>query len=172
MAKTFRPQHLELRYRTYFAVLTVPKDVQFVLGKKRFFQTTGTGDIHIAQAKADLLVIKWKAEIASARNRTQDPIINSALELNQMMKSVPKHLVHDVQDLMRDEEEAIRNRKGDLVADTFITVATGKSKLLESYADQWEKKQLETLEAKTVAQMKSDLKLLFDFLQMSGKAVV
>ena len=165
MAKSFRPQHLELRYRTYFAVLTVPKDVQFVLGKKRFFQTTGTGDIRIAQAKADLLVIKWKAEIANARNRTHDPIINSAIELNQLLKSSPKHLVQEV---IEDEEFRIREEKGDLVADTFITVATGKSKLLESYADQWEKKQLETLEAKTVAQMKSDLKLLFDFLPTSN----
>ena len=57
MAKSFRPQHLELRYRTYFAVLTVPKDVQFVLGKKRFFQTTETGDIRIAQLSTPSSVI-------------------------------------------------------------------------------------------------------------------
>ena len=49
--KPFRPQNLELRYKTYFAVLTVPKDVQYILGKKRFFKTTGTGDIKVAQAK-------------------------------------------------------------------------------------------------------------------------
>ena len=82
--RPFRPHHLELRYKTYFALLTVPKDVQLTLGKTRFFKTTGTGDLKIAQAKADLFVIKWKAEIAKARQNTDDPIINSALELNKM----------------------------------------------------------------------------------------
>lgn len=161
MAKSFRPQHLELRHRTYFAILTVPKDVQFVLGKKRFFKTTETGDIRIAQAKADLLVIKWKAEIAEARNRSDDPIINSAKELNLLLKSSPKHLVDDV---IANETKRLLEEKGELIATTFNQVATGKSKLLETYADQWETQQLLTLEKKTVAQMKSDLQHLFSYL--------
>lgn len=161
MAKSFRPRHLELRYRVYYAVLTVPKDVQFVLGKKRYFQTTETGDIRIAQAKAELLVIKWKAEIAEARNRTDDPILDSAKELNLMLKSSPRHLVEEV---IADETDRIRDESGDLIASTFNEVATGKSKVLETYADQWEKQQLQTLEKKTVAQMKSDLKYLFNGL--------
>lgn len=161
MAKSFRPQHLELRHRTYFAILTVPKDVQFVLGKKRFFKTTETGDIRIAQAKADLLVIKWKAEIAEARNRSEDPIINSAKELNLLLKSSPKHLVDEV---IVDETKRLFEEKGELIATTFNQVATGKSKLLETYSEQWEKRQLLTLEKKTVAQMKSDLQHLFGYL--------
>ena len=96
--RPFRPQHLELRHKTYFALLTIPKDVQHIIGKTRFFKTTGTGDVKIAQAKADLFVIKWKAEIANARQNTDDPIINSALELNKMSKSTPWHMLQDVVD--------------------------------------------------------------------------
>ncbi len=161
MAKSFQPQHLELRYRTYFALLTIPKDVQFILGKKRFFQTTQTGDIRIAQAKANLLVIKWKAAIAEARNRSDDPILNSAKELNLLLKSSPRHLVEDV---IAEETERIRGTNGELQASTFNQVATGRSKLLETYAEQWEKHQLLMLEKKTVAQMKSDLSHLFSFV--------
>jgi integrase len=161
MAKSFRPRHLELRHRTYFAVLTVPKDVQFILGTKRFFKTTETSDLRIAQAKADLLVIKWKAEIANARNRTNDPILDSAKELNLLLKSSPRHLVEDV---IADETERILAASGELVANTFNQVAKGDSKLIETYVDEWEAQQLLTLEKKTVAQMRSDLKHLFSFL--------
>ena len=44
--KNFKPNHLELRYRTYFAVLVVPKDVRHIVGKSKFFETTGTGDVN------------------------------------------------------------------------------------------------------------------------------
>jgi DNA invertase Pin-like site-specific DNA recombinase len=39
--KSFKPNHLELRYRTYFALLVVPKDVRHIIGKSKFFETTG-----------------------------------------------------------------------------------------------------------------------------------
>lgn len=159
--KPFRPQHLELRHRTYFALLTIPKDVQHIIGKKRFFKTTGTSDLRIAQAKADLFVIKWKAEIANARQRAEDPIINSALELNKMLKSTPRHLVLDVID---EETDRLRDEVGDFTADTFELVATGKSKVLDSYIPEWEKHQLSRIEEKTVSQMKSDLKLLTEYI--------
>ena len=91
--KSFNPTHLELRYKTYYAVLKVPKDVQHIIGRSSFFETTGTGDLRIARSDAALKVIKWKAEIASARSRTEDPILQSALELNRLMKSgtSPRH---------------------------------------------------------------------------------
>jgi integrase len=160
--KPFRAQHLELRHKTYFALLTVPKDVQHILGKKRFFKTTGTGDLRLAQAKADLFVIKWKAEIANARQRSDDPIINSALELNKMLKSSPSHLVHDA---IEEETDRLRNDSSDFVADTFEQVATGKSKVLDTFIPEWEKHQLARgLGEKNVSQMKSDLSMLTEYI--------
>ncbi len=159
--KPFRAQHLELRHRTYFALLTIPKDVQHIIGKKRFFKTTGTSDLRIAQAKADLFVVKWKAEIANARQRSEDPILNSALELNKMLKSTPSHMVLDVID---EETNRLRDEVDDLTADTFELVATGKSKVLDSYIPEWEKHQLTRIEEKTVSQMRSDLTLLTEYI--------
>ena len=138
--RPFRPHHLELRYKTYFALLTVPKDDQLTLGKTRFFKTTGTGDLKIAQAKADLFVIKWKAEIAKARQNTDDPIINSALELNKMSKSTPWHILQDVID---EETDRLRDETGDFVADAFNAIATGKSQVLETYIPAWEQHQID-----------------------------
>lgn len=159
--KPFRPQHLELRHKTYFALLTIPKDVQHIIGKKRFFKTTGTGDARIAQAKAELFIIKWKAEIANARQKNDDPIVNSAIELNKMLKSTPSHMVQDV---IEEETDRLRDEVGDLIADTFAMIATGKSKTLDSYIGEWEKHQLSRIEVKTVSQIKSDLKLLTDYI--------
>jgi len=160
--KPFRPQHLDLRHKTYFALLTIPKDVQHILGKTRFFKTTGTGDIKIAQAKADLFVIKWKAEIANARQNTDDPIINSALELNRMSKSTPWHMLQDVID---EETDRLRNEADDFVADSFNSIATGNSKVLDTFIHAWEQHQFDRgLVAKNISQMKSDLSLLTEYI--------
>lgn len=164
--KPFRAQHLELRHKTYFALLTVPKDVQHLLGKKRFFKTTGTGDLRIAQAKADLFVIKWKAEIANARQRADDPIINSAMELNKMFMSTPRNMVLDV---IHEETDRLRIETNDLIADTFEAVALGKSKVLDSYIPEWKKHQLDRgLEQKTVDQMERDIGELTKYIQTTN----
>jgi integrase len=160
--KPFRPQHLELRYKTYFALLTIPKDVQHIIGKTRFFKTTGTSDVKIAQAKADLFVIKWKADIAKARQNTDDPIINSALELNKMSKSTPWHMLQDVID---EETDRLRDETGDFVADAFNAIAMGNAKVLETFIPAWEQHQVDRgLVAKNISQMKSDLSLLTEYI--------
>ena len=103
--KRFKPSHLELRHNTYFAILTVPKDVRHIIGKSKFFETTHTHDLRIAESQAALKIIKWKAAIAEARSKTDDPILNSAIELHRMMRSgdSPRQLVKEV-----IEDEAIR----------------------------------------------------------------
>ena len=111
--KKFSPTHLELRYRTYFAVLYIPKDVQVALGKSKFFETTGTGDFKVAQSIASMKVIKWKAEIANARSKSDDPVINSASELNRILKTKtsPTHLVKEI---IAEETERLLHTKGEI----------------------------------------------------------
>ena len=165
--KPFRPQNLELRYKTYFAVLTVPKDVQYILGKKRFFKTTGTGDIKVAQAKSELFVIKWKSEIANARLKVDDPDIKSALELNQMLKASNKDSFHRSQilDVIEKETDRLKDETHELMSETFNQISLGKSKMLKAYVLEWEKNQRENkLQEKSIAQMKSDLNHLFETL--------
>ena len=88
MKKSFQPKNLELRYRTYYSVLTIPKDVRVQLGKSRFFETTGTGNLQPAQSITIKRVIKWKSEIESVRNNNEHPIIKSSLELQRMEKNI------------------------------------------------------------------------------------
>ncbi|PIT75496.1 tyrosine-type recombinase/integrase [Limnohabitans sp. B9-3] len=167
--RSFKPTHLELRHKTYFALLVVPKDVRHIVGKSKFFETTGTGDLKIAQSLATLKVIKWKAEIAAARTRTSDPDINSAIELQRMLKTSPAHLVQDV---IEEETSRIENAVNSLTAETFNVIATGKRKLLNSFIDEWVKnEQRRGLAEKTIAQMKSDVEVLISFLPTSNLLV-
>lgn len=167
--KSFKPTHLELRHKTYFALLVVPKDVRHIVGKSKFFETTGTGDLKIAQSLATLKVIKWKAEIAAARAKTSDPDINSAIELQRMFKTSPAHAVLDV---IEEETSRIENEVNSLTAETFNVIATGKRKPLSSFIDEWVKnEQRRGLTEKTIAQMKSDVEVLISFLPTSNLLV-
>jgi integrase len=164
-SRKFTPNHLELRYRTYFAILYVPKDVQHIIGKLKFYETTGTGDLRIAQSIAALKVIKWKAEIANARTTTDDPIIKSAIELNRMLRTSPRHLVSDV---IEEETNRISTHTNELASNIFNEVAKGKSKPLVDFIDGWIKNESKRgLAAKTISQMKSDVELLTSHLPTS-----
>jgi len=162
--KRFKPSHLERRYNTYFATLVVPKDVRHIIGKSKFFETTHTGDLRIAESQATLKVIKWKAEIAEARTKTDDPILNSAIELNRLMKtrSSPRHLVEDV---IEEEASRIEKEVGELTSLNFTHVATGKTKVLKTLIPDWKvHQQRKGLKDKTIEQMEKDIDLMVDTL--------
>lgn len=165
-SRNFKPNHLERRYRTYFAVLVVPKDVRHIIGKYKFFETTGTKDIKIAESLANLKVIKWKAEIATARTNTTDPFINSALELNRMLKTSPTHLVREV---IEDEASRIAYQVGEHASSTFSVIAKGIRKPLTTFVDEWVKNEKKRgLADKTISQMQSDVGILVEFLPTSN----
>jgi integrase len=162
--KRFKPSHLERRYNTYFTTLVVPKDVRHIIGKSKFFETTHTGDLRIAESQATLKVIKWKAEIAEARTKTDDPILNSAIELNRLLKtrSSPRHLVEDV---IEEETYRIEKEVGGLISRNFSMIATGKSKVLKTLIPDWRIHQKrKNLADKTIAQMEKDIDLMVDYL--------
>lgn len=162
--KKFSANHLELRYRTYFAVLYIPKDVQVALGKSKFFETTGTGDFKVAQSIASMKVIKWKAEIANARSKSDDPVINSAIELNRILKnkSSPTHLVKEV---IEEETQRIQHEQGDLHSETFRSIAIGESKVLKEFLPSWKKYQQDRgLSAKNIDQMYGDIEMMTGFI--------
>lgn len=162
--KKFSANHLELRYRTYFAVLYIPKDVRVALGKSKFFETTGTGDLKVAQSIASMKVIKWKAEIANARSKSDDPIINSATELNRLLKnkSSPAPLVKEI---IEEETERIRYEQGELHSDVFRSVAVGESKVLKEFLPTWKKYQQDRgLSQKNIDQMYGDIELVSEYI--------
>ena len=66
---------IELRHRTFFAYLDVPKDVRKVIGRRVFRQTLQTDSRSVAERRAAPLISKWKAEI---ERRRQEPNHNDA----------------------------------------------------------------------------------------------
>jgi integrase len=144
----------------------VPKAVQHIIGKTKFYETTGTSDLKIAQSLASLKVIKWKAEIATARTATEDPILSSATELKRLLGSSPSHLVKEI---IEEQTEKLLIEKGELVASTFNAVATGKTKLLVNFIPEWINHQRKrTVSEKTITQMKSDVDQLISYLPTSN----
>jgi hypothetical protein len=88
--KRFQGNHLELRYKTYFAILYVPKDVRVQINRSKFYKSTETSDLKLAQTRADALVLKWKNEIAEARFKSSDPFIAEAVELRLKLTHLPQ----------------------------------------------------------------------------------
>ena len=66
---------IELRHRTYFAYLDVPKDVREIMKRRILRQTLQTDSRSIAERRAAPLIAQWKAEIARAR---EEPNHNDA----------------------------------------------------------------------------------------------
>jgi integrase len=58
---------IELRHRTYFVYLDVPKDVRVKLGRRVFRKTLGTASRSVAKRRAANWIEKWKSEIEQAR---------------------------------------------------------------------------------------------------------
>jgi len=157
--RAFKASHLELRYKTYYAVLFVPKDVRHIIGKVKFYKSTQTSSLKIAQQRATAFVLGWQSQIDNARYEAEDPIIASALELREnLTKKSIRHLVKDVID---EEESRIRKEVGDFSADVFKEIATNKQEPLSAFVTGWNKYQVDRgLRQKTIDQMKGDIEVM------------
>jgi len=158
MAKqTTSPSHLVKRYNTYFAVLYVPQDVQNVLGKAKFSKSTQTDNLKLAKKIAEIYVMGWKAEIESARTKSDEPLIQSAKELRQLLKSSPKHLVKEI---IEEERQKLHDPKKIVHLEVFSEITSGKQYLVDVIKG-WEKhEQKRGLATKSIDQMSRDLELI------------
>jgi len=160
-----KPSHLEKRYNTYFAIIYVPKDLQTILGKTRISETTGTGNLRIAENFAQNFVFKWRLKFDSLRQNSDDPILKSALQLKEAFHTSSRHLVQDV---IEEERDRIQREQGNLVADIFEEVALGKGQLLDEYLKKWRNHQIErSLKLKTIDQMERDIKSLLEYIKVT-----
>lgn len=159
MIKKFsNPSHLIKRYNTYFAVLYVPKDIQYAIGKAKFSKSTGTDNKKLAETIAQVYVMGWKAEIESVRSKSDDPLIQSAKDIQKLLKSSPTHLVQDAID---EEVARLNQAKQPIHAEVFERISKGENKYLKDVAKDWklnEKKR--GLKEKTIDQMVSDVELI------------
>jgi len=156
--KSSNPSHLIKRYNTYFAVLYVPKDIQYAIGKAKFSKSTGTDNKKLAETIAQIYVMGWKAEIESVRSKSDDPLIQSAKDIQKLLKSSPTHLVQDAID---EEVARLNQAKQPIHAEVFERISKGENKYLKDVAKDWklnEKKR--GLKEKTIDQMASDVELI------------
>ena len=156
--KTSKPIHIVKRYNTYFAVLYVPKDIEHIIGKAKFSKSTGTDNKKLAETIAQVYVMGWKAEIESARMKSDEPLINSAREIRKLLKSSPAHLVQDAID---EEVAKLNASKKPIHAEVYERIAKGKSKYSSELALTWRKHEDDRgLAKKTIDQMFSDVELV------------
>jgi len=156
--KSSKPTHLVKRYNTYFAVLYIPKDIEPIIGKAKFSKSTGTDNKKLAETIAQVYVMGWKAEIESARMKSDEPLINSAREIRKLLKSSPVHLVQDAID---EEVAKLNASKKPIHAEVYERIAKGKNKYSSELAISWRKHEDDRgLAKKTIDQMFSDVELV------------
>jgi hypothetical protein len=100
----------------------------------------------------------WKAEIESVRSKSDDPLIQSAKDIQKLLKSSPTHLVQDAID---EEVARLNQAKQPIHAEVFERISKGENKYLKDVAKDWklnEKKR--GLKEKTIDQMVSDVELI------------
>ena len=157
--KSFKPSHIELRGRAYYAVLYVPADVQHLLNRTKFSRSTQTGDVTLAEKRAQAFVLGWQAQIETARFEVPDPIVGEALDLYREYRRP---------DLARTTiEEIIEERVDEIAvndpykAKALHAIATGKNRPLSALLSEWAKEELgRGLAKKTVDQMLADVSQL------------
>jgi integrase len=164
--KSFKPSHIELRHKTYYATLTIPKDVRQLLKKIRFFKSTQTSNLKQAELKAANLVFKWNQQIEKARALiradSDDPNIVSAMGLFQELQTNSNPDM--VNDVIEEERYRIQFQVSEADAEVFASIAKGEKRYLKSIESEWiRNEQLAGLKQKTIEQMKKDLRLIYDY---------
>lgn len=162
--KAFRAAHLELRHNIYFAVLYVPKDARLQLNKTKFSKSTETGDVRLAQKRADAFVLSWKIQISQARHKSEDPLLREAQSLLMNLAASSGSLRAEVREIIDTRAAEISSTKDPIIGEEFKLIAAGKRRLLATLTQEWI--QLESsrgLKQKTIDQMKKDVKRLVDF---------
>ena len=166
--KTYIGSYLELRYNTYFAVLYVPKDVRHIIGKSKFYKTTETGNIQIAENRAAAMVHRWKQAINKARANPDDPLMRSAMDLADLLctSSAPD----SVREIIEEEGERIRSVEGEFEAEVFKSVASGKYRNLKVVLEDWQALQIKReLKKKTVEQMVKHLDVMISHFPTANR---
>ncbi len=163
--KSFKAAHLELRHKTYYAILVVPKDVRHLIKKTKFFKSTQTSNLKEAELRAATWVFKWKQAIEKERalihEDFDDPNITSAMQLNQILRASSEKF--SVEEVIDEEAYRLKEIIGESDAEDFSRIAKGERRYLKSVVADWEKnEQLARLEQKTIDQMKKDINLITD----------
>ena len=137
------PLYIEKQRRGWFAVLDVPKDVQSIIGLKRFKKTLKTEDRTVALRRVAPLIATWKGEIEAARTGTRDQIERDVMYWRETLKAADSHAEEGgyserdiILDALQEQAESM-DRKEDNSGMEFFDRATGRLIGTTEYIDQW-----------------------------------
>ncbi len=121
---------------TWYAALTVPKEVRPVIGHARYYKSTETGIESEALPIVVLLVTGWKAEIAKARGKI--PNTKAATLFENLRRQYLETTDEGTRIAIEDAAETALLKVADLEeASTLWMLTTGQSTPLASLVTDW-----------------------------------
>lgn len=162
MTKPFIPRYLELRYNTWFAVYSVPKNLRQFVGKDKYRKSTKTSDLKLAAKIASAYVLEWRQEIDSLSHISSDTYISAALDFNLQLRNSNDVLLNqsrlDTVDKLHSE---YKNLDDNYFDDSFKDMVMKPHIILEKHVKPWIKfERNKGLKEKTVDQMQRDINWL------------
>jgi hypothetical protein len=79
-------QYLITQFKTYYAVMQVPKDLHVTLGKKKFIQTLETHNFAEAEIRKLPHIHRWKSLIKAARAKERGEIVDLEATVEESRK--------------------------------------------------------------------------------------
>jgi integrase len=154
--------YLEKRRQLYYAVLTVPKELQGIDGlpSLRFVKSTGTPDKRKAIVIASQYVAGWKLQIEQARGNDTGLIAEAIQFRKEIEKAKSDEYRETLESVLTDRAESIERSQGILSAKQYYGVATGTQTPHSIHYDNW-KAQL-TISPRTIEQYSKDVNLFIE----------
>lgn len=153
---------IERRANLWYATLKVPKELQAKLGKSKFLKSLGTPDKRRALTLAMPYVSHWKAQLRKASGET-DAVIEDALRWRESLAQAKREgnemLLEVIPDLIEEESDRLRTKKGDSAANNFGRIAMGLATPSDLHYDTW-KASIQNLAKKTQDQAAKDVERL------------
>lgn len=157
--KLIMADYLEKRRQLYYAVLTVPKALQAVLGL-RFVKSTGTGDKRRASIIASQLVAGWKLQIEQAKGNDTGFLADAIQFRADIENELDAEHRDTLESVLLDRVSTLEQSQGFAQAKQFYDVAMGTQTPHSLYFDNW-KSQL-TISQRTAEQYAKDVKVFIE----------
>lgn len=136
--------HLEQRWQSWYAILNVPRDVQGILGRKRFLVSLKTRDRRVAEREAKPIVAEWQRKIAIARGEeiaTDDAAYwRGALRRAtdpEKKASILRQIERAADEIGMENVEIGSQPSSDPEARRFYAAATGALVAFTEHLDEW-----------------------------------
>jgi hypothetical protein len=150
-------KNMEVRYRTYFAVLNVPRPLRPKVGSSKLLRSLKTDDYHVARARLNGALAELQKRLDPARDaRASDNMVAAGLAWRDTFARIeagdrsafsasgpdgevadPARLRWEAGIVAADQAEQIEGERGEAAADLFRGIAYGTATPLLLHVDAW-----------------------------------